>query len=108
LILLRTIRQHHGDELDPVTAPQRARSFRHVGHCAGNGALAVGLSGGASPPHEGAAAHLFPLFIVGQAPFAAYFAARWIPRDPGAAMLVLAMQAAAAVAALAPVVLFDL
>jgi hypothetical protein len=31
-----------------------------------------------------------------------------MPREPGPAMLVLAMQAAAAVAALAPVVLFDL
>jgi hypothetical protein len=57
---------------------------------------------------EGAAAHLFQLFIVGQAPFAAYFAARWMPKEPGPAMLVLAMQAAAAVAALTPVVLFGL
>jgi hypothetical protein len=55
----------------------------------------------------GAAAHLFQLFIVGQAPFAAWFAARWMPREPGPAMLVLALQAAAAVAALVPAVLFD-
>jgi hypothetical protein len=65
-------------------------------------------SGAAGPADETAAAHLFQLFIVGQAPFAAYFAARWMPKEPGPAMLVLALQAAAAVAALAPVVLFDL
>ncbi|MEO8064204.1 MAG: hypothetical protein ABI821_15830 [Pseudomonadota bacterium] len=65
-------------------------------------------SGSRSPADEGAAAHLFQLCIVGQAPFAAYFAARWMPKEPGPAMLVLALQAAAAVAALVPVVLFDL
>ena len=64
---------------------------------------------GAPPSHdEGTAAHLFQLFIVGQAPFAAYFAIKWMPRQPGPAMMVLALQAAAAVAALAPVVLFGL
>jgi hypothetical protein len=61
----------------------------------------------AAPGDAGAAVHLFPLFIVGQAPFAACFAARWMPREPGPAMLVLALQAAAAVAALVPAVLFD-
>jgi len=68
----------------------------------------LAFSGATSPADEGAAAHLFQLFIVGQAPFAAYFAARWMPREPGPAMLVLALQAAAAVAALVPAVLFDL
>jgi len=59
-------------------------------------------------PDEGTAAHLFQLFIIGQAPFAAWFAFKWMPREPGPAMLVLALQAAAAVAALAPVVIFGL
>jgi hypothetical protein len=68
----------------------------------------VASSGAAHPADETAAAHLFELLIVGQAPFAAYFAARWMPKEPGPAMQVLALQAAAAVAALAPVVLFDL
>jgi len=54
---------------------------------------------------EGTAAHVFQLLIVGQAPFAAYFAVKWLPREPGPAMQVLALQAAAAVTALAPVVL---
>ena len=67
----------------------------------------LAFAGAASPADDGVAAQLFQLFIVGQAPFAAFFAARWMPREPGPAMLVLAMQAAAAVAALAPAVLFD-
>jgi hypothetical protein len=68
----------------------------------------LAFSAATSPADEGAGAHLFQLFIVGQAPFAACFAIRWMPREPGPAMLVLALQAAAAVAALVPVVLFDL
>ena len=51
---------------------------------------------------------VFQLLIVGQAPFAAYFAVKWMPRAPGDAMLILALQAAAAVAALAPMMLFGL
>ena len=66
------------------------------------------LSGNAPSHDEGTAAHLFQLFIVGQAPFAGYFAIRWMPRQPGPAMMVLALQATAAVAALAPVVIFGL
>jgi hypothetical protein len=57
---------------------------------------------------EGMAAHLFQLLIVGQAPFAAFFATKWLPRQPPEAMYVLALQAAAAFVALAPVVIFDL
>jgi hypothetical protein len=49
---------------------------------------------------------VFQLLIVGQAPFAAYFAVKWMPRAPGDAMLILALQAAAAVAALAPTMFF--
>ena len=64
--------------------------------------------GAAAWPDEGTTAHLFQLFIVGQAPFAAWFAFKWMPREPGPAMLVLALQAAAAVAALAPVVILGL
>ena len=66
------------------------------------------LHGTAHQTDEGTSAHLFQLCIVGQAPFAAYFAFKWMPKQPGSAMLVLALQAAAAVAALAPVVLFGL
>ncbi len=57
---------------------------------------------------EGTAAHLFQILLAGQAPFVAFFALKWLPRMPSEAMLVIAIQAAAALIALAPVVLFDL
>jgi hypothetical protein len=57
---------------------------------------------------EGTAAHLFQLLIAGQAPFVVFFAFKWLPRMPSEAMYVMATQAAAAMVALAPVVLFDL
>jgi len=67
------------------------------------------ISVGAHPSvDEGTAAHLFQLLLAGQAPFVAFFALKWLPRMPSEAMLVIAMQAAAAFLALAPVVLFDL
>ena len=67
------------------------------------------ISIGASPAaDEGTAAHLFQILLAGQAPFVAFFALKWLPRMPSEAMLVIAMQAAAALIALAPVVLFDL
>ena len=52
---------------------------------------------------EGTAAHLFQLLIAGQVPVIAFFAITWLPRSPGAAFGVLALQACAALAALAPV-----
>jgi hypothetical protein len=66
--------------------------------------LGVGDPGAA----EGTAAKLFQLLLAAQAPFVAYFAARWLPRAPAEAMFVIATQAAAALVALAPVVFFDL
>ena len=67
------------------------------------------ISIGADPAaDEGTAAKLFQLLIAGQAPFVAFFALKWLPRMPSEAMHVLAVQAAAAMIALAPVVLFDL
>ncbi len=52
---------------------------------------------------EGAAAHFWQLLMAGQAPIVAYFALKWLPRAPGQALRVLALQVAAAVAACAPV-----
>ena len=54
---------------------------------------------------EGAEAHLWQLLIVGQIPFVAFFAFTRLARDPGSALRVLGVQAAAAIAALAPVYL---
>jgi hypothetical protein len=67
------------------------------------------ISVGAGPAaDEGAAAKLFQILLAGQAPFVAFFTLKWLPRMPSEAMLVIAMQAAAALVALAPVVLLDL
>jgi hypothetical protein len=52
---------------------------------------------------EGTPAHLFQLLMAGQVPIVAFFAAKWLPRAPRQAMLVLALQAAAGLAAFASV-----
>ena len=57
---------------------------------------------------EGTAAHLWQLLMVGQVPAVAYFSMRWLPRAPGQASRVLALQAVAALAACAPVYWFKL
>ena len=57
---------------------------------------------------EGAAAHVFQLLIVGQAPIVAFFAVKWLPKAPQQALQVLAVQLGAGVAALLPVFVFRL
>ena len=57
---------------------------------------------------EGTAAHLWQLLMAGQAPFVLYFALKWLPETPGAALRVLALQVLAALAACAPVAYFNL
>lgn len=52
---------------------------------------------------EGAAAHIWQLLMAGQVPIVAYFAIKWLPRAPGQALAILALQVLAALAALAPV-----
>ena len=52
---------------------------------------------------EGVAAHIFQLLMVLQLPIVAFFAISWLPRAPTAALRILALQAAAGLAALAPV-----
>lgn len=52
---------------------------------------------------EGTSAHLFQLLMVAQVPVVAYFAIKWLPRAPKQALLVLALQAGAALAAFAAV-----
>lgn len=57
---------------------------------------------------EGPAAHIFQLLLVGQAPVVAFFAIKWLPRLPAETMMVIGMQAGAAMLALVPVVVFEL
>ena len=52
---------------------------------------------------EGAAAHIFQLLMIAQVPIVAFFAIKWLPRFPRQTLLVLALQAVAGLAALAPV-----
>ena len=63
----------------------------------------IALFGTARQPDEGTAAHLWQLLMAGQLPIVAFFAIRWLPHAPRYALPVLALQAGAAVAALAPV-----
>ena len=57
---------------------------------------------------EGTAAHLFQLLLVAQLPIVALFAITWLPKSPKEALVVLLLQAAAGLAALAPVFLLEL
>ncbi|MDP9267743.1 MAG: hypothetical protein M3P27_05380 [Acidobacteriota bacterium] len=57
---------------------------------------------------EGTAAHLFQILMVAQAPIVAFFAIQWLPRAPRQALVVLALQVAAALAACAPVFMLGL
>ncbi len=52
---------------------------------------------------EGTPAHIFQLLMVGQVPLILYFALTWLPRAPGNALRVLALQVGAALAAFAAV-----
>ena len=56
-------------------------------------------------PHadEGAAAHIWQLLMAGQVPIVLFYGVAWLPRAPRAALQMLAVQAGAALAALAPV-----
>lgn len=62
----------------------------------------VAIFGVVHEADEGTAAHLWQLLIAGQVPVVAYFALKWLPRAPGQASRVLALQAVAALAACAP------
>jgi len=68
----------------------------------------ISVFGIAREPEEGTAAHIWQLLMAGQVPIVAFFAVKWLPRTPGAALQVLALQTAAALAALAPVLFFNL
>jgi hypothetical protein len=57
---------------------------------------------------EGAAARIFQLLIVAQTPIMAFFALKWLPRAPRQALVVLALQIAAAVAAVGLVIVLEM
>lgn len=68
----------------------------------------VARFGAAREADEGAAAHIWQILMAAQVPVVAFFAVKWLPRTPKQALLVLALQAVAALAALAPVFFLNL
>jgi len=57
---------------------------------------------------EGTAAHFWQILMAGQLPIIVLFAIKWLPKNPKPALAVLALQAGAGLAALAPVFYFGL
>jgi hypothetical protein len=65
----------------------------------------IALHGTARQADEGAAAHLWQLLMAAQVPIIVFFAIRWLPQRPKYGLVILALQAVAALGALAPVYL---
>ena len=63
----------------------------------------IATNGIAPQADEGSAAHIWQILMSAQIPIIAFFAVKWLPRTPRQALLVLALQFCAALAALAPV-----
>lgn len=63
----------------------------------------VAMFGVVREADEGAAAHIWQILMAAQIPIIAFFAIKWLPRTPRQALLVLALQGVAVLAALAPV-----
>ena len=68
----------------------------------------IALFGAAREADEGTAAHLWQILMAVQLPIIAFFAIKWLPQAPREASYVLALQALAGIAALAPVYYFNL
>jgi len=68
----------------------------------------VAIFGAVREADEGAAAHIWQLLMAGQVPVAVFFAAKWLPQAPSQALLVLALQSVAILAACAPVYVLGL
>jgi hypothetical protein len=61
------------------------------------------IFGTARQADEGTAAHLWQLLMAGQVPLVALFAIKWLPTRPRPALVILALQVGAALAAMFPV-----
>ena len=64
--------------------------------------------GAARETDEGTTAHLWQILMAGQMPILAFFAIKWLPRAPRQTLYVLALQAGAALASMAPVFFLNL
>jgi hypothetical protein len=61
------------------------------------------MFGTARQADEGTAAHVWQLLMAGQLPVVAFFAIKWLPTEPRRALVILALQVSAALAAMFPV-----
>jgi hypothetical protein len=66
------------------------------------------MFGTAREVDEGTLAHIWQLLMVGQLPIIVFFAASRIPNEPKRALSVLALQIAALLVAMAPVIIFKM
>jgi hypothetical protein len=66
------------------------------------------LYGAVREADEGTTAHLWQILMAGQAPVLLFFAIKWIPRVPLKAFGVMALQVGSVLAAMAPVLYFNL
>jgi peptidoglycan/LPS O-acetylase OafA/YrhL len=67
----------------------------------------VTMFGTARQADEGTAAHIWQLLMGLQLPIIAFFALRWLPQIPKQALLILALQLVAGLAAAAPVFYYE-
>ena len=70
--------------------------------------VALAMFGVTHDRDEGAVAHIWQLLMAGQVPLLFFFAVKWLPRAPRETLKVIAVQTAAALAAMAPVYLLHL
>lgn len=68
----------------------------------------VAIYGAAREADEGSAAHIFQILMASQVPVVVFFAIKWLRRTPRQALLILALQVGAALAAFAPVFFLNL
>ena len=66
-------------------------------------AFLSGAGGLVREADEGIAAHLWQILMAGQLPILIFFAIKWLPRAPKQTLSVIALQAGAALASVAPV-----
>jgi hypothetical protein len=68
----------------------------------------VAIYGVVRQADEGTVAHLWQILMAGQLPIIAWFAIQWLPRAPKQGLEVLALQAGAGLASMAPVLFLHL
>ena len=93
-----------------VSVMKRASAWLPIGMSFTALALVLGFVatyGVVQSEDEGGAARLYQLLMVAQMPIAAYFAVKWVPRAPRQALIVLALQAGAALLAIAVLRFFE-